>query len=168
MAFRRPTTSDVISRLENLALRHQLTIYQRSDATARIQPVDRLFWAVAPLVRLAGCTDLGAAREDQCLATEALQGSLGAAEWEDEAGPPGDAAEHPATDPEDVEGESALGIIVAKSTVERCMIQERRPPSPTWRASCPWLRCDLGRLPSHAFPRPVWARDGGSEPQTPP
>ena len=27
-----------------------------------------------------------------------------------------------------------IGIVVAKSTVEKYMIQERRPPSPTWWA----------------------------------
>ena len=31
--------------LENLALRHQLTVYQRSDVKPRIQPVDRVFWS---------------------------------------------------------------------------------------------------------------------------
>jgi len=36
--------------LEILALRHQLTVYQRSEVPPRIKPMDRLFWAWLPKV----------------------------------------------------------------------------------------------------------------------
>ena len=32
-------------RLENLALRHQIAVYQQSIARPKLQPIDRLFWA---------------------------------------------------------------------------------------------------------------------------
>jgi hypothetical protein len=36
--------------------------------------------------------------------------------------------------PRIVEELSKIGIVLAKSTVEKYMIRPRRPPSPTWRA----------------------------------
>ena len=40
-----PLRSRVSMQLEILALRHQLTVYQRSGVRARLKPGDRIFWA---------------------------------------------------------------------------------------------------------------------------
>ena len=37
--------SSTALRLENLALRHQLAVYQQTVARPRLRPSDRLFWA---------------------------------------------------------------------------------------------------------------------------
>jgi hypothetical protein len=37
--------SQTALRLENLALRHQLAVYQHTIARRRLRPSDRLFWA---------------------------------------------------------------------------------------------------------------------------
>ena len=40
-----PFRSRLSMQLEILALRHQLTVYQRTGTKPRLKPVDRLFWA---------------------------------------------------------------------------------------------------------------------------
>jgi len=40
-----PSRTDLSMQMEILALRHQLTVYQRSGTKPRLNPADRIFWA---------------------------------------------------------------------------------------------------------------------------
>jgi putative transposase len=158
LAFRTRTSLQ----LENLALRHQLTVYQRSDATPRIQPVDRLFWSwlsrvwsgwrgalvfVQPRTiiawqrkrfrdhwsRLSGTTKPGRPSTSARIRQLIQRMSKANPQW----GSPR------------IVGELAkIGIVVAKSTVEKYMVRKRKPPSPTWRA---FLRSHVKDLVSIDF-----------------
>jgi hypothetical protein len=71
--------------LENLALRHQLAVYQQSAHRPRLRPTDRLFWVCIPTVgRLARRPGVRPAAHGDRLAAAAIPGPLAAAEpgWE--------------------------------------------------------------------------------------
>src|SRR5919109_5354739 len=134
--------------LEILALRHQLTVYQRSIRRPRIQPADRFLWAW--LVRLwSGWQD--ALPVVQPRTVVAWQQKRFRAYWRrlSQSGTPGrpTAAKelrelirrisqaNPTWGPPRLVGElQKLGIHVAKSTGEKYRPKERKPPSPTWKA----------------------------------
>jgi len=144
LAFRTRTSLQ----LENLALRHQLTVYQRSDATPRIQPVDRFLWAwlsriwsgwrgalmfVQPRTvivwqrkrfrdhwaRLSGKTKPGRPSTSAKIRQLIRRMSKANPHW---------------GSPRIVGELEKVGIVVAKSTVEKYMVRKRKPPSATWRA----------------------------------
>jgi hypothetical protein len=59
--------------LENIALRHQLAVYQRAVHRPHLGPTDRLFWACLPrLVGLAGCSGLRPATYGNDLAAQTV------------------------------------------------------------------------------------------------
>jgi hypothetical protein len=155
------------------ARRRQLTVYQRSVTIPRIQPVDRLFWAwlshiwsswrgalmfVQPRTiiawqrkrfgdhwaRMSGKTKPG--RPSTSAKTRQLMRRMSKA--------------NPHWGSPRIVGELAkIGIVVAKSTVEKHMIQKRKPPSRTWPR-------DLERLHRHTFARPSLLRDSAPDPHT--
>ncbi len=144
LAFRTRTSVQ----LENLALRHQLTVYQRSDAKLRIQPADRLFWSWLSRI-WSGWR--GALMFVQLRTTIAWQRKRFRDHWarltgRTKAGRPSTSARirqlirrvskaNPHRGSPRIVGElGKIGIAVAKSTVEKHMVRRLRPPSPTWRA----------------------------------
>lgn len=134
--------------LEILVLRHQLTVYQRSKVKPRIKPVDRFFWAW--LSRFwSGWQDALVFVKPRTIV--AWQRKRFRDHWarisgRKKPGRPWTAAEtrqlirniskaNPAWGSPRIQGElQKLGIAVAKSTVEKYLLQRRKPPSPTWRA----------------------------------
>jgi putative transposase len=134
--------------LEILVLWHQLVVYQRSVARARIQPSDRLFWSW--LVCLwSGWQDVLALVQPRtvvALAPEAVPGALEAIEPTQHARPACNSAGGPRADPDDVAEQSDLGRTTdrrriteaghrrGQSIVERYRVRPRQPPPPTWKA----------------------------------
>ncbi len=135
-------------RLENLALRHQLTVYQRSAVKPRIQSVDRVFWSWLSRV-WSGWRGALAFVQPRTIIT--WQRKRFRDHWArlSEKRKPG----RPPVSPEirqlirrmskanphwgspRIVGElEKIGITVAKSTVEKYMVRKRKPPSLTWRA----------------------------------
>jgi putative transposase len=140
----RPYTS---LRLENLALRHQLAVYQQTVARPRLRRTDRLFWAW--LSRLwPGCHAALAFVQPRTVI--AWQRQRVRDHWRrlSQRGKPGRPAmdkevrdlvwtmwqSHPSWGaPRIVGALQKLGIDVAKSTVETYRVRPQKPPSPTWK-----------------------------------
>ena len=148
--------------LEIVALRHQLTVYQRSARRPRIRPADRILWSwisrhwsrwrevlffVRPATvtawqrrrfrdhwsKLSQRSKPGRPSVPQEVITLIRKISSANARW----GSPR------------ILGElRKLGIEVAKSTVEKYRIRHRNPPSPTWKA---FLKNHLSELVSIDF-----------------
>lgn len=135
-------------RLENLALRHQLAVYQQTVARPRLRPTDRLFWAW--LARLWSHWQ-DALQFVQPRTVIAWQKKRFREHWrrfsqQGQPGRPTIAKEiraliqdmwrsNPTWSAPRLVGElRQLGIDVAKSTVEKYRIQHRTSPSPTWKA----------------------------------
>jgi hypothetical protein len=133
--------------LENLALRHQLTVYQQSVRRPRLRPTDRLFWVC--LSRLwAGWQ--GALAFVQPRTVIAWQRRRFRDHWRclsqrGTLGRPAVAKEvrdlirdmsraNPLWGSPRIVGElRKLGIDVAKSTMEKYRVRHQQPPSPTWK-----------------------------------
>lgn len=134
-------------RLEHLALRHQVAVYQRTIHRPRLRPADRLLWVwlsrlwpgwqwalafVQPRTVIAW--QQKRFREYwRCLNQRETPGRPAIAEdvrnlirqmWE---------ANPTWGSPRIVDELRKLGIEVAKSTVEKYRIRPRKPPSPTWK-----------------------------------
>jgi putative transposase len=157
-------------RLENLALRHQLAVYSQTVHRPRLRPTDRLFWAW--LARLWP--------EWQCVLVFVQPRTVIA--WQNkrfrdywrklsQSGKPG----RPPIDKEvrqlienmwranptwgspRIVGElRKLGIHVAKSTVEKYRLRNRKSPSPTWKAFLAnhvmdIVACDFFTVPTASF-----------------
>jgi putative transposase len=134
--------------LENLALRHQLAVYQQTIQHPRVRPSDRLFWAC--LSRLwAGWQQALAFVQPRTILTWQRQRFRD--HWRDlsQQGKPGRPAiaeevrtlirdmwqANPTWGSPRIVGElRKLGIDVAKSTVKRYRVRPQKPPSPTWKA----------------------------------
>ena len=69
-------------RVENIALRHQLAIYQRTVKRPRIRPEDRILWSWLSRhwASVAGGFGFRPARDRNRMATQTFSRSLGAAE----------------------------------------------------------------------------------------
>jgi putative transposase len=133
--------------LEVLALRHQLAVYQRRPARARVMVADRLLWAwlsrmwtgwrnvlvfVQPRTVIAWqrrrfrdhwarLSRAGPGRPTVAKEVRDLIGKMSVA--------------NPGWGSPRIVGELAkLGIRVAKATVEKYMVRPKGPPSTTWRA----------------------------------
>ncbi len=133
--------------LEILALRHQLAVYQRRPARAPIKVADRLLWAwlsrtwtgwrdvlvfVRPSTVIAWqrrrfrdhWARLSHARPGRPAVAKAVQELIRKM-----------SSANPGWGSPRMVGELAkLGIRVAKATVEKYIVRQNRPPSPTWRA----------------------------------
>ena len=135
-------------RLENLALRHQLAVYQHTVKRPKLRPADRLFWSW--LSRL--WSDWKEALEFvQPRTVIAWQKRRFRDYWRhlSQSGTPGRPAlskdvrdlirdmwcSNPLWGSPRIVGElRKLGIAVAKSTVEKYRPRVRKPSSPTWKA----------------------------------
>ena len=140
--------SRVSLQLEIVALRHQLTVYQRTNKRPQISSGDRILWSW-----LACCWS---GRRDALVFVQtgtmiAWQRKHFRDHWaklskHDRPGRPTVSEEIKALirkisvanvgwgSPRIVGELHKLGIDVAKSTVEKCRVQSRKPSSPTWKA----------------------------------
>src|SRR3990170_7039828 len=134
--------------LEVVALRHQLSVYRRSDKRLRIRPGDRILWA---WLSRHWSKWRAALQFVQPLTVIVWQRRRFREHWAriSRHGPPGRPAvskeiqdlirkvsrANPEWGSPRIVGElGKLGIEVAKSTVEKYRIRSSKPPSPTWRA----------------------------------
>jgi putative transposase len=147
-SFLRATVRSRLSmQMEIIALRHQLALYQRSEIRPRIQPADRLFWSC--LSRLwSGWQEVLVFVQPRTVM--AWRRRKFREYWTrlSRGGKPGRPAlakeirdlirrmsvASPTWGSPRILGElRKLGIDLAKSTVEKYMVRQRKPPSPTWR-----------------------------------
>ena len=132
---------------ENLALRHQLCVFHRSVKRAKVKPTDRLLWII--LAKLWGDWKdaLIFVKPDTVIRWQrrrfrehwtrlSRQGKPGRTTVSEEVKEfiRTMSAMNPTWGSPHIAGELAkLGITVAKSTVEKYMVQTAKPPSQTWR-----------------------------------
>ena len=150
--------------LEIVALRHQLTVYQRTTKRPRINPGDRIFWSWLSR-RWSGWR--GALVFVQTRTVLAWQRKRFRDHWaklskQGRSGRPPISKEIRALirkmseanvgwgSPRIVGELRKLGINVAKSTVEKYRVRSRKPPSPTWKA---FLKESCQGLGVYRFPR---------------
>jgi putative transposase len=134
-------------RLEHLALRHQLAVYQQTVHRPRLRPTDRLLWAW--LSRLWPGWQVGL-KFVQPRTVIAWQQKRFRDHWRrlSQSGQPGRptlakelrdliremSQANPTWGSPRIVGElRKLGIDIAKSTVEKYRVQPCKPPSPTWK-----------------------------------
>jgi putative transposase len=134
--------------LENLALRHQLAVYQQTVQHPRIRPSDRLFWACLSRLWAGWQQALAFVRPRTILA---WQRQRVRDHWRrlSQRGQPGRPAipkevrqlirdmwrANPTWGAPRIVGElRKVGIEVTKSTVEKYRMRPPKPPSPTWKA----------------------------------
>ncbi len=134
-------------KVEILALRHQLAVYQRAGRRPRLgaRRPSPLGVALTCLIRVAGDARHRATPHRDRLAAPTLSRSLDAGEPRVSARPASGRQGDPGPDPQNVGGQpdlhaprimgalGKLGIAVAKSTVEKYRVRPSTPPSPTWR-----------------------------------
>jgi putative transposase len=135
-------------RVENVALRHQLAIYQRTVERPSIQPGDRILWAWLSR-RWARWREVLVFVQPETVV--AWQRKRFRDHWArmSRAGKPGRpliseeirelirkvSGANPLWGTPRIVGElGKLGIKVAKSTVDKYRVRSRKPPSPTWKA----------------------------------
>jgi putative transposase len=148
--------------LENLALRHQLAVLQRSSPRPRLRTFDRLFWVL--LCRLwSGWANVLSLVKPETVIRWHRTGFKLFWTWKSRRNGPG----RPAVAPEvralirrmsksnplwgapRIHGElQKLGVEISQATVSKYMVRPRRPPSQTWRA---FLANHLGSLVSVDF-----------------
>jgi transposase InsO family protein len=131
-----------------LALRHQLSVYQRTCRRPRIAPADRILWSYLARIGAGWREHLRFVKPDTVLV---WQRTRFRDHWRrlSQAGPPGRppiakelrelirrlSRANPNWGSPRIVGELAeLGIDVAESTVERYRVRPDGPPSPTWKA----------------------------------
>ena len=133
--------------LEIVALRHQLTVYQRTTLRPRIQPADRLFWSWlsrswsdwrSALVFVQPGTVIAWQRKRfrDHWAKLSQQGRPGRPPISKEirALIRKISVANPSWGSPRIVGElRKLGIDVAKSTVDKYRVRSKQPPSPTWK-----------------------------------
>ena len=132
---------------ENMALRHQLSVLQRTARRPRLKARDRIFWVWLSRIWTDWRSALVIVKPETVI-TWHRQGFKLYWRWKSRAGKPG----RPRVDPEIrelirrmsrenplwgapriVDELALLGVHVAKSTVEKYMIKDGRPRSHTWR-----------------------------------
>ncbi len=139
--------SRVSLQLEILALRHQLTVYQRSIRRPRVRPSDRILWSWLArhwtrwrevVVVVQPATVLAWQRKrfrDHWARLSRGEPGRPAIRKELRELIREVSAANPRRGSPRILGElRKLGIAVVKSTVEKYRVRPRRPPSPSWRA----------------------------------
>lgn len=134
--------------LEIVALRHQLTVYQRMAKRPRIQPGDRRLWSWLSR-RWAGWHKVLIFVQPRTVIAwqqKRFRNYWARLSWDGKPGRPAVSPEikalirkmskaNPLWGSPRIVGElRKLGIEVAKSTVEKYRVRPRKPPSPTWTA----------------------------------
>ncbi len=148
--------------LENLALRHQLAVLQRTAPRPRLRPSDRVFWVL--LARLwHGWAEVVAIVQPETVIRWQRAGFRLVWTWKSRRPGPG----HPAVAPDvralirtmaranplwgapRIHGElQKLGLQISQATVSKYLVRHRMPPSQTWR-TC--LANHVGTLVSTDF-----------------
>jgi hypothetical protein len=133
--------------LENLALRHQLGVLQRSARRPRLTAADRLLWAWLREIWIDWRSALVIVKPQTVLAWR-RKGSGLFWTWKIRRGKPGRPAvpkevrelirrlclDHPLWGAPRIHGELLkLGIDVGETSVGKFMVRRRKPPSQTWR-----------------------------------
>ena len=135
-------------RLENMALRHQLAVYQRTVKRPKLRPADRLFWSWLSRMWTGWQHALAFVQPRTVIAWQKKRFRN---YWRhlSQSGKPGRPAiakevrdliqdmwrSNPLWGSPRIVGElRKLGINMAKSTVEKYRPKRRKPPSPTWKA----------------------------------
>jgi putative transposase len=147
--------------LENLALRHQLAVLQRTAPRPRLRPSDRLFWVL--LARLwHGWAEAVLLVKPETVIRWQRTGFRLFWTWKSRPGPG-----RPAVPPEfralirimaranplwgapRIHGElQKLGLEISQATVSKYLVRRRTPPSQTWRT---FLANHVGTLVSVDF-----------------
>src|SRR5262249_12100821 len=145
--FRSAFRSRVALELENFALRHQLNVLKRSVPRPRLTPADRYLWVVLSRVWQNWRAALAIVRPETVIAWH-RQGFRLFSTGKVRQGKPGRPAvprqvrdlirqmsrDNPLWGAPHIHGEPRkLGITIGKTSVAKCMIRQRRPPSQTWR-----------------------------------
>jgi putative transposase len=134
-------------RLENLALRHQLAVYQQTIHRPRLRPSDRLFWAWLSRLWPGWQATLAFVQPRTVIAwqQQRFRDHWRHLSQRSKPGRPTIAKEvrdlihtmwqtNPTWGAPRIVGElRKLGIEVAKSTVEKYRVRPQRPSSPTWK-----------------------------------
>ena len=133
--------------LENLALRHQLTVLNRSVKRPRLTPADRLFWAWLSEVWKDWRLSLRIVKPETVIAWHRKSFCLFWT-WKVRLGQPGRPVvakevrelirrmcrENPVWGAPRIHGELLkLGIDVGQTSVGKYMLRRHKPPSQTWR-----------------------------------
>lgn len=133
---------------ENLALRHQLCVYQRSIKRPKVRPADRILWSLLSRVWTGWKDALIFVKPETVIRWQRkrFKEYWGNLSTSGKPGRPSVADEvkelirtmssmNPTWGAPRIVGELAkLGIPVTKSTVDKYRVRVRKPPSPTWRA----------------------------------
>ena len=157
-------------RLENLALRHQIAVYQQSIARPKLQPIDRLFWAWFSRLWAGWQQALEFVQPRTVLA---WQRKRFRDHWRElsqrpKLGRPALSKEvrdliqdmwrsNPTWGSPRIVGElRTLDINVAKATVEKYRPKLPKPPSPTWKSFLAnhvpdLVACDFFTVPTATF-----------------
>jgi hypothetical protein len=147
--------------LENLALRHQLAVLQRTAARPRLRTSDRLFWVL--LSRLWSGWAEAVAIVQPATVIQWRTGFRLVWTWKSRRHGPGRPAvalevralirrmstANPIWGAPRIHGElQKLGIEISQATVSKYVVRHRKPPSQTWRT---FLANHLGSLVSVDF-----------------
>ncbi len=132
--------------VENLALRHQLVVLQRSVKRAKIRPADRILWSTLARIWVNWENALIFVKPETVIRWQHRRFKAHWTRLCREPGRPAIAKEvqelirtmsrmNPTWGSPHIMGELAkVGIAVSKSTVEKYMVRAPKPPSPTWRS----------------------------------
>ena len=133
---------------ENLALRHQLCVYQRSVKRPKVRPVDRILWSFLAKTWTGWKDAIIFVKPDTVIRWQrkrfkehwrrlSCRGEPGRPPVPDEVKEliRTMSSMNPTWGSPRIVGELAkLGVTVTKSTVDKYRVRVRKPPSPTWRA----------------------------------
>ena len=143
-----PIRSRLALQAENLALRHQLAVYQRTCTRPRLKPVDRVIWSWLSRI-YSGWRDALVIVQPQTviawrrrkfqehwtkLIRSGKQGRPAAAKEVRDLIRRVSSTNSLWGSPRILGELSRIGIVIAKSTVEKYMVRSRKPPSSTWKA----------------------------------
>jgi putative transposase len=142
-----PFRSRLSLQLENLALRHRLTVYRRSEARPRLKPADRVLWVWLSRAWSGWQEALVFVKPATVIAWQRKRFREHWTRLSRRRGPGRPAVPvgvrklirrmsqaNPTWGAPHIVGElGKRGIVVAESTVRKYMPPRRKPPSPTWR-----------------------------------
>jgi putative transposase len=141
--------------LENLALRHQLAVLQRTAPRPRLRPSDRLFWVLLARLWHGWFQVQKSLKPVRC-----HRMTVSGLTWAARARPPGGRPRVPRADPHHGSRQPPVGRTphprrtpearpqISQATVSKYLVRRRTPPSQTWRT---FLANHVGTLVSVDF-----------------